>query len=91
MLPSGGALHAIFRSRQNKQAITGLRRPRRFVDGSLNMPCPAFGFGAEDTGVSACDNLLVPASTECVLEVGVPTSNDGNDEDSGVCIGALGE
>ena len=84
-------MHAIFRSRQNKQAITGLRRPRRFVDGNFNTPCPAFGFGAEDAGASACDDLPVPASTGCVVEVGVPTSNDGNDEDSDVCIGALGE
>ena len=91
-LPTGGAPHAIFRSRQNKQAIAGLRRALRFVDGNFNTPCPAFGFGAnDDTGAGACDELPVPVSTKCMLEVGVPMSDDENDEDNGVCIGALGE
>ena len=90
-LPTGGAPHAIFRSRQNKQASTGLRRAHRFVDGNFNTPCPAFGFGANNAGAGACNKLPVPASTKVMLGVGVPTSDDENDEDSSVCIGALGE
>jgi hypothetical protein len=81
-LPTGGAPQAIFRSRQNKQAIAGLRRALRFVDGNFNTPCPALGFGT-------CDELLAPVST--MLDVGVPISDDDNDEESGVWIRALGE
>jgi hypothetical protein len=62
------------------------------VDGNFNTPCPAFGFGANDAGVGACDELPAPVlSTKCMLDVGVPISDDENDEESGVCIGALGE
>ena len=51
-LPTGGAPHAIFRPRQNKQAIADLRRALRFVDGNFNTPCRAWplGFGANDAG-----------------------------------------
>ena len=68
-----------------------MRRADRLVDGNFNTPCPAFGFGANDAGAGACDKLPVPASTKCMLGVGVPTSDDENDEDSGACIGALEE
>jgi hypothetical protein len=78
-LPTGGAPQAIFRSRQNKQAIAGLRRALRFVDGNFNTPCPALGFGA---GVGACDELVAPVSIK--LDVGVPISDDENEEESGV-------
>ena len=91
-LPTGGAPHVIFRSRQNKQAIAGLSRALRFVDGNFNTPCPAFGFGAnDDADAGACNELPVPMSTKCMLEVGVPISDDESDENCGVCIGMLGE
>ena len=83
-LPTGGAPHAIFRSRQNKQAIAGLRRALRFVDGNFNTPCPALGFGANDPAAATCDELVAPVSTRCMLDVGVPLSDDENDEESGV-------
>jgi len=89
-LPTGGAPHAIFRSRQNKQAIAGLRRALRFVDGNFNTPCPAFGFGANDAA-GAGDLLVVLASTRCMLDVGVPISDDENDDDNGVWIRVFGE
>jgi hypothetical protein len=86
-LPTGGAPQAIFRSRQNKQAIAGLRRALRFVDGNFNTPCPALGFGP---GVGACNELLAPVSIK--LDVSVPTSDKESNEESGVWIrGALGE
>jgi hypothetical protein len=96
-LPTGGAPHAIFRSRQNKQAIAGLRRALRFVDGNFNTPCPALRFGANDAVCAgpccawACDDLVAPESTKCMLEVGVPISDEEKEEESGVWIGALGE
>jgi hypothetical protein len=89
-LPTGGAPQAILRSRQNKQAIAGLRRALRFVDGNFNTPCPALGFGANDAGAGACDELVAPVSIK--LDVGVPISDGENDEESGVWVrGALGE
>jgi hypothetical protein len=74
-------LHAIFRSRQNKQAIAGLRRAFRFLDGNFNTPCPALGFGANDASGSACDELVELVLAKCILNVGVP--DDENDEESG--------
>ena len=88
-LPTDGAPHAILRSRQNKQAIAGLRPALRFVDGNFNTPCPAFGFGVNDA--CARNELPAPVFTKCMLDVGVPISDDENDKDSGVCIGTLGE
>ena len=68
-----------------------MRHALRFVDGNFNTPCRAFGFGANDAGAGACDEVPAPVSTWCTLDVGVPISDDKNNEDSGVCIGALGE
>ena len=89
VLPTDGTPHAILRSWQNKQAIAGLRPALRFVDGNFNTPCPAFGFGIIDAG--ACNELPAPVLTKCMLDIGVPISDDENDKDSGVCIGTLGE
>jgi hypothetical protein len=87
-LPAGGTPQAIFRSQQNKQAIAGLRCALRFVDGNFNTPCPDLGFGANDAG--ACDELVAPVSIK--LDVGVPISDEENDDESGVWLrGALGE
>jgi len=66
-----------------------LRLALRFVDGNFNTPCPALGFGANDAAAGACDEHVPPDSTR--LDVGVPISDDENDEDTGVWIGALGE
>ena len=65
-----------------------MRRALRFVDGNFNTPCPALGFGANDAG--ACDEFVAPVSIR--LDVGVPISDEENDDESGVWIrGALGE
>lgn len=87
-LPTGGAPHAILRSRQNRHAMAGLRRALRFVDGSFNTPCPALGFGT----IVDCeaDDVDVAGSRRCMADVGVPVS-DENDDDRGVEIRALGE
>ena len=66
-----------------------MRRALRFVDGNFNTPCPAFGFGTNDAGGGACDELVALVSTR-MLDVGVPIS-DENDDESGVGIRALGE
>lgn len=80
-LPMGGAPHAILRSRQNRQAIAGLRRALRFVDGNLSTPCPALGLG---TSVDAgCDDNVPGFSKWLMLDVGVPTS-DEEDSDVGI-------
>ena len=68
-----------------------MRRALRFVDGNFNTPCPALGFGANDAGAGACDEPVAPVSTICMLDVGVPISDDEKDEESGVWMGALGE
>jgi hypothetical protein len=72
-----------------------LRRALRFVDGNFNTPCPALGLGANDAGAGpcawACDELVAPESTKCMLDVGVPISDEEKDEETGVWIGALGE
>ena len=69
-----------------------MRRALRFVDGNFNTPCLALEFGAnDDAGAGACDELLVHMSTKCILEVGVPISDDENDEDSGVCARRIGK
>lgn len=80
-LPTGGAPHAILRSRQKRQAIAGLRRALRFVDGNFNTPCPAFGLG---TSV-ACgsDDDVATVSMRFTPDVGVPVS-DENDDETGV-------
>lgn len=68
-----------------------MRRALRFVDGNFNTPCPALGFGANDAVGAACDELAALVSTRCMLDVGVPISDDENDVESGVGIRALGE
>ena len=78
-LPTGGAPHAILRSRQNKQAIAGLRRALRFVVGNFNTPCPALGLGT-GVGVGSDDDVAV-LSMRFTLDVGVPVSEDENDDD----------
>lgn len=86
-LPRGGAPHAILRSRQNRQAIAGLRRALRFVDGNLSTPCPALGLGTiVDAG---CDDEVPGFSKRLTLDVGVPVSEDENEEESGVGIRPL--
>jgi len=82
-LPTGGAPHAILRSRQNKQAIAGLRRALRFVDGNFNTPCPALGFGT-NVGVGSVGDDVVVLSMRVTLDVGVPVSEDENDDERGV-------
>lgn len=91
-LPTGGAPHAILRSRQNRQAIAGLRRALRFVDGNFNTPCPALEFGTS-VGVGSDDDADVVAvvSMRVPVDVGVPVSEDENDEERGVGICAPGE
>ena len=78
-LPTGGAPHAILRSRQNKQAIAGLRRALRLAVGSFNTPCPALGLGT-GIGVGGDDDVAV-LSLRFTLDVGVPISEDENDHD----------
>jgi hypothetical protein len=89
-LPTGGAPHAILRSRQKRHAIAGLRRALRFVDGNFNTPCPALvGFGTiVDCGT---DDDEGAESRRCMADVGVPASEEEKDDDSGVGIRALGE
>lgn len=88
-LPTGGAPHAILRSRQNRQAIAGLRRALRFVDGNFNTPCPALGLGTiVDDG---SDDDVGGLSIRFTLDVGVPVSEDENDDDCGVLIRTPGE
>src|SRR5260221_12783494 len=89
-LPTGGAPHAILRSRQNRQAIAGLRRALRFVDGNFNTPCPALGFGTR-VGVGSDDVDVAALSMRVTLDVGVPISEDENDDERGVGVRAPGE
>jgi len=92
-LPTGGAPHAILRSRQNRQAIAGLRRALRFVDGNFSTPCPALGFGT-NVGVGSVvvdDEVAAALSIRVTLDVGVPVSDDENDEERGVGMRAPGE
>ncbi len=92
-LPTGGALHAILRSRQNRQAIAGLRRALRFVDGNFNTPCPALGFGTR-VGVGSDDvhvTAVLSVTRRVTLDVGIPVSEDENDDERGVEIRAPGE
>jgi len=58
-----------------------LRRALRFVDGNFNTPCPAFGFGTS-VGTGRDDDVAV-ASIRFTLDVGVPVS-DENDDETGV-------
>ena len=88
-LPTGGAPHAILRSRQKRQAIAGLRRALRFVDGNFNTPCPALGFGT-GVGVGSDDVNVTALSIRVALNVGVPVSEDENDDERGVGIRELG-
>jgi len=84
-VPMGGAPHAILRSRQNRQAIAGFRRALRFVDGNLSTPCPALGLGTAIVGAGSDDD--VPGfSKRLTPDVGVPVSEDENEEESGVGI-----
>ena len=90
-LPTGGAPHAILRSRQKRQAIAGLRRALRFVDGNFNTPCPALGFGT-NVGVGSVDvDVAAVLSMRVTVDVGVPVSEDENDDERGVGIRAPGE
>ena len=57
-LPTAGAPHAISRSRQNRQAITDLRRALLFVVGSFNTACPALGL-CTGVGVGSNDDVSV--------------------------------
>jgi hypothetical protein len=77
-LPTGGAPHAILRSRQKRQAIAGLRRALRLVDGNFNTPCPAFWLGISVPPGSDDDGFT--------LDVGVPTSEAENEDEAGVEI-----
>jgi hypothetical protein len=90
-LPTGGAPHAILRSRQNRQAIAGLRRALRFVDGNFNTPCPALGFGTKVGVGSAGEDVAAVLSMRVTVDVGVPVSEDEKDEERGVGIRAPGE
>jgi len=67
--------------------MAGLRRALRFVDGNFNTPCPALGFGT----IVGCGTDDEAVSRRCMADVGVPVSDDENDDDSGVEIRALGE
>ncbi len=82
-LPTGGAPHAILRSRQNRQAIAGLRRALRFVDGNFSTPCPALGFGTS-VGAGSEDDDVAVLSIRVTLDVGVPVSEDEKDDERGV-------
>jgi hypothetical protein len=65
------------------------RRAVRFVDSNLNTLCPALQFG---TIVDcATDNGEEDKSKRCMADVGVPTSDDENDDDNGVKIRIPGE
>ena len=90
-LPTGGAPHAILRSRQKRQAIAGLRRALRFVDGNFNTPCPALGFGTRVGVGSTDDDVAATLSIRVTVDVGVPVSEDENDDERGVGIRAPGE
>ena len=90
-LPTGGAPHAILRSRQKRQAIAGLRRALRFVDGNFNTPCPALGFGTRVGVGSDDDDVAAVFSMRVTVDVGVPVSEDENDDERGVGIRAPGE
>jgi hypothetical protein len=90
-LPIGGAPHAILRSRQNRHATARLRRALHFVDGNLNTPCPALGFGTIVVSDCGTDDVDVAVSRRSMADVGVPVSDDENDDDSGVEVRALGE
>ena len=90
-LPTGGAPHAILRSRQKRQAIAGLRRALRFVDGNFNTACPALGFGTNVGVWIDDDDVAVALSMRVTLDVGVPVSEDENDDERGVGIRAPGE
>jgi hypothetical protein len=84
-LPTGGAPHAILRSRQNRQAIAGLRRALRFLDGNFNRPRPALGL-ATSVGVgSELEDDVAALSVRLTFDVGVPISEGDND---GECGGA---
>jgi hypothetical protein len=87
-LPTGGAPHAIFRSRQNRQAIAGLRRALRFVGGNFNTPCPALGFGTSVGVGSIDDDVAAVLSMRVTLDVGVPVSEDEKDDERGAGIRA---
>jgi hypothetical protein len=89
VLVTGGAPHAVLHSRQDRQAVAGLRRPLRFVDGNFNTPCPALGL---DTNVDVgSDDHVAVLSMRFTLDVGVPVSEDENDDESGMGIRAPGE
>jgi hypothetical protein len=66
-----------------------LRRALRFVDGNFNTPCPAFWLGTS-VAVGSDDDAAV-VSIRFTLDVGVPASEDENDDETGVEIRALGE
>jgi hypothetical protein len=63
-----------------------LRRALRFVDGNFNTPCPALGLGTS-VGVGSDDDVAL-LSIKLTVDVGVPVSDDENDDE---CGGAPGE
>lgn len=77
------------RSRQKRQAIAGLRRALPFVEGNLSTPCPAFWLGT--SGAAGSDDDTAVVSIRVTLDVGVPVSEDENEDESGVEIRAPGE
>ena len=83
-LPTGGAPHAILCSRQNRQAIAGLRCVLCFVVGNFNTLCPTLGLGTS-VGVESDDDDAA-LYMRFTLDIGVPISEDENDDESGVGI-----
>jgi len=63
-----------------------LRRALRFVDGNFNTPCPAFWLG-----IVGSDDDAIVVSIRFTVDVGVPVSEDENDDEGGVEIRAPGE
>jgi len=59
-----------------------LRRALRFVDGNFNTPCPAFWLGTSVAAGSDDDAVVVSIR----LDVGVPTSEGENEDETGVEI-----
>jgi hypothetical protein len=67
-----------------------LRRALRFVDGNFNTPCPALGFGTRAGVESDDDDVTAVLSMRVTLDVGVPVSEDENDDERGAGIRAPG-
>jgi hypothetical protein len=80
-------MHAILRSRQKRQAITGLRRTLCLFEGNFNTPCPAFTLGIF---IATCCDDIVSLFMRFTLTVPVPLSVVGNDGEGAVDLCALG-